>query len=114
MRRFLSLSCVVFPALLCEAPSAAEEAGVVDQQSLQAEKLLDESRFDAAIRVYASAIPSLTATFGEAHVRTLIAINNYATALLQMNQGGEAETILRDALDRRQRAGLGEDDNLAT
>jgi tetratricopeptide (TPR) repeat protein len=114
MRLFVFLSCVVFPALLCAAPSAADEPGVVAQQSLQAEKLLDESRFDAAIRVYASAIPSLTATFGEAHVRTLIAINNYATALLQMNQGGEAETILRDALDRRQRAGLGEDDNLAT
>jgi len=113
MRFFLSLSCVVLPAVLCAAPTAQEAAGGAVQQSLQAERLFDESRFDAAIRAYASAIPSLTAAFGEANVRTLIAINNHAAALLQVNRAGEAETILRDALDRRQRAGLGEDDNLA-
>ncbi|MEP7361717.1 MAG: tetratricopeptide repeat protein [Acidobacteriota bacterium] len=109
MRYLPLLSCLALPVGLCAPPSAKEAV----EQSWDAEHLLDESRFEAAIRTYAASIPSLTATLGEAAPRTLIAINNYATALLQMNRGAEAETALRDALDRRQRAGPGEDQILA-
>lgn len=110
MRFTLPVCCVVLPAVLFAAPAAKDEAA---QQSWQAEKLFDESRFAAAVKEYAASIPALTSAFGEANPRTLIAINNYAAALLQINRAAEAEAALRDALDRRERAGLGEDSTLA-
>jgi tetratricopeptide (TPR) repeat protein len=100
-------------ASLAALLGAASPGELAVAQSWQAENLLDDSRFEAAVEAFAASIPTLTTQFGEAHTRTLIAINNYATGLLQLNRGGEAEAVLRDALDRRQRAGLGEDTNLA-
>lgn len=92
------------------AEAAREEAV---RLSWEAERLYDHFRYPDAAEAYAKAIPALGAAFGEAHARTLIALNNRASALLEINRPAEAETALRDALDRRQRANLAEDETLA-
>ena len=61
MRCTLCFSCLVLPAALCSPPAVDD----VVKQSWQAEGLLDEARYEAAIQAYATSIPALTATFGE-------------------------------------------------
>jgi len=115
--RYLPLLCLVAAPLEAgpvdepAARGAAERAAA--QAAWTAEELYDARRYESAVTAYGEAVRALTAAFGEAHTRTLIAMNNMAAALLQIGRGGEAETALRDALARRERAGLGEDENLA-
>lgn len=100
--------------LLCGA-GQSEPAGqaVAVGKAWDAEQLLDGARPEAAVEAYTKAIPKLAATFGEAGARTLVAMNNLAAALLELNRPAEAEALLRDVLDRRQRAALPEDLTLA-
>ncbi|MBN8732715.1 MAG: tetratricopeptide repeat protein [Acidobacteria bacterium] len=95
------------------APAAEAHRQNAIRHSWRAERLHDAFRHTEAAQAYARAVDALTAAFGEAHPRTLVALNNHASALLELNRAAEAETVLRDALDRRQRAALGEDDCLA-
>lgn len=117
MRATLLLSVLLSAAVLGKGdpltPAAEAQRQSAIRESWQAERLHDAFRHAEAAQAYARAVAALTAAFGEAHPRTLIALNNHASALLELNRAGEAETVLRDALQRRQRAGLGEDDCLA-
>lgn len=92
----------------------AESRNEILRLSWEAEALYDQARFEAASAAYARVIPLLDAEFGQSHPRSLIAINNHAAALLLLNRGTEAETILRDALDRRAHARLPDDESAAT
>jgi len=117
MRAAFLLAFLVYPVAFPSGESPAQTAGPAREQAIreswEAERLHDQFRHIEAAQAYARAVASLTAAFGEAHERTLIALNNHASALLEMNRAAQAEVVLRDALDRRQRAGLGEDETLA-
>lgn len=103
----------LLPWLCAAGQSGTAVQAVAADRAWEAERLHTAARLDVAAREYAESIPKLTEAFGEAGARTLVAMNNLAAALLELNRPGEAETLLRDALDRRQRAGLAEDSTLA-
>jgi len=83
------------------------------QLSWQAEAFYDQSRFEAASAVYARVTPLLATEFGPDHLRTRIATNNHAAALLQLGRGADAESILRDVLLRRETTQSPDDETAA-